>query len=49
MPAHGFTIEMLDTLVRDGLPAAEQREIRAGRQPITVMTITDIGRLVLAG
>jgi hypothetical protein len=51
MLAHGFTIEMLDALVRDGLATAEQREMRAGRQPIKViwLTITDIGRLALAG
>jgi hypothetical protein len=50
MLAHGFTIEMLDALVRDGLATAEQREMRAGRQPIKViwLTITDIGRLGLA-
>jgi hypothetical protein len=43
--------EMLDALVRDGLATAEQREMRAGRQPIKViwLTITDIGRLALAG
>jgi hypothetical protein len=48
MLAHGFTIGMLDALVRDGLATAEQR---AGRQPIKViwLTITDIGRQALAG
>jgi hypothetical protein len=48
--AHGFTIEMLDALVRDGLATAEQREMRAARQPIKVirLTITDAGRLALA-
>jgi hypothetical protein len=47
----GFTIEMLDALVRDGLATAEQRQMRAGRQPIKVvwLTITVIGRLALAG
>jgi len=42
---------MLDALVRDGLATAEQWEMRAGRQPIKViwLTITDIGRLALAG
>jgi hypothetical protein len=30
MLAHGFTIEMLDALMRDGLATAEQREMRAG-------------------
>jgi hypothetical protein len=51
MLAHGFTIELLDALVRDGLATAEQREMRAGRRPIKVvwLTITDIGRLALAG
>jgi hypothetical protein len=34
MLAHGFTNAMLDALVRDGLATAEQREMRAGRQPI---------------
>jgi hypothetical protein len=51
MLAHGFTNAMLDAFVRDGLATAEQREIRVGRQPIKViwLTITDIGRLALAG
>jgi hypothetical protein len=31
MLAHGFTIEMLTVLVRDGLATAEQREMRGGR------------------
>jgi hypothetical protein len=46
MLAHGFTIEMLR-----GLARVEQREMRAGRQPIKViwLTMTDIGRLALAG
>jgi hypothetical protein len=50
MLAHGFTNAMLDALVRDGLATAEQREMRAGRQPIKViwLTITDAGRLALA-
>jgi hypothetical protein len=38
MLAHGFTIEMLDALVRDGLAMTEQREMRAGRQPIKVIS-----------
>jgi hypothetical protein len=35
----------------NGATEAEQREMRAGRQPIKVIwpTITDIGRLALAG
>jgi len=51
MLAHGFTNAMLDAMVRDGLATAEQREMRAGRQPIKViwLTITDAGRLALAG
>jgi hypothetical protein len=51
MLAHGFTTGVLDAMVRDGLATAEQREMRAGRQPIKViwLTITDIGRLALAG
>ena len=51
MLTHGFTIEMLDAIVRDGLATAEQREVRAGRQPIKViwLTITDIRRQALAG
>jgi hypothetical protein len=40
MLAHGFTIEMLDALVRDRLATAEQREMRAGRQPIKVIWLT---------
>ena len=49
MLAHGFTNATLDTLVRDGLATAEQREMRAGRRPIKVvwLTITDIGRQAL--
>ena len=50
MLAHGFTYTVLDTLVRAGLATAEQREMRAGRQPIKVvwLTITEAGRLALA-
>src|SRR5271167_1368696 len=36
MLAHGFTNEMLDALVRDGLATAEQRAMKAGLQPIQV-------------
>jgi hypothetical protein len=45
MLAHGFTIEMLDASVRDGLATAERREMRAGRQPLKViwLTITESG------
>jgi hypothetical protein len=46
MLAHGFTIEMLDALVRDGLATAERRAMRAGRWRIEVtwLTISDAGR-----
>jgi hypothetical protein len=36
MLAHGFTNEMLDGLVRDGLATTDRRAMRAGRKPITV-------------
>jgi hypothetical protein len=49
MLAHGFTYTMLDTLVRDGLATAEQREMRAGRRPITVIWLTMGSRAHLAG
>jgi DNA-binding PadR family transcriptional regulator len=51
MLAHGFTYTTLDTLVRDGLATAEQREMRAGRRRIEVtwLTITENGRQALAG
>jgi hypothetical protein len=41
---------MLDALVRDGLAIAEQREMRAGRQPIQVtwFAVSDAGRQALA-
>jgi hypothetical protein len=50
MLAHGFTNAMLDALVQDGLATAEQRAIRAERQPIQVtwLAITDAGRQALA-
>jgi hypothetical protein len=42
---------MLDAMVRVGLATAERREMRAGRQPITVtwFAITDAGRQALVG
>ena len=48
MLAHGFTIEVLDAIVRDGLATAEQR---AGRLPMKVLwlAMTDSGGLLLAG
>jgi hypothetical protein len=36
MLAHGFTNEMLDALVRDGLATAERAAMRAGRRRIEV-------------
>ena len=46
MLAHGFTNTMLDASVRDGLATAEQREMRAGRQPIQfpISAVTAGGR-----
>jgi hypothetical protein len=43
MLAHGFTYTVLDALVRDGLATAEQREMRAGRQPIKVIWLALTG------
>jgi hypothetical protein len=47
MLAHGFTNELLDALVRDGLATATPETVR----PIEVVRvqITDAGRLALAG
>jgi hypothetical protein len=47
--AHGFTIEMLIVLVRDGLAAATPEILHAGRRPIEVVRvgITDAGRQAL--
>jgi hypothetical protein len=39
MLAHGFTIEMLDTLVRDGLATAEQREMIGERKVCRVIAL----------
>jgi hypothetical protein len=51
MLAHGFTIEMLTVLVRDGLATATPETVHAGKRPIEVVRvqITDAGRLALAG
>lgn len=51
MLAHGFTVETLGRLVLDGLTTATSGIMYAGRRPITVtwLTITDLGRQVLAG
>jgi hypothetical protein len=50
MLAHGFSNDMLDKLVRDGLATLQLGAMRAGTRQITVcwMTITDIGRGALA-
>jgi hypothetical protein len=50
MLAHGFTIEMLTGLMRDGLATAAPGIMYAGKRPITVtrLRITDIGRQMLA-
>jgi hypothetical protein len=49
MPAHGFTMEMLTVLVRDGLTTATPETVHAGKRPIEVVRvrITDAGRLAL--
>jgi hypothetical protein len=48
--AHGFTIEMLDVLVRDGLATAEQRAMRAGGSRSRLPgSRTDAGRQAFAG
>jgi hypothetical protein len=49
--AHGFTIDMLTVLVRDGLATATPETVHAGKRPIEVVRvrITDAGRLALAG
>jgi hypothetical protein len=51
MLAHGFTVELLVDLVRDGLATAAPGIMYAGKRPITVtrLRITDIGRQALAG
>jgi hypothetical protein len=49
--AHGFTIEMLSGLVRDGLIAAQREPAFLTRRAIVVtrMRITDAGRKALDG
>ena len=49
--AHGFTIEMLIVLVRDGFATATPEIVQAGRRPIEVVRvgITDAGRQALDG
>jgi hypothetical protein len=51
MLAHGFTIEMLTILVRDGLATATPETVHAGKRPVEVVRvrITAAGRLALAG
>jgi hypothetical protein len=51
MLAHGFTIELLTVLVREGLATAAPEIVHAGKRPIDVVRvrITDAGRLALAG
>jgi hypothetical protein len=51
MPAHGFTVEILERLVLDGLATATPGTVHAGGRPIKVtwLTITDLGRQALAG
>jgi hypothetical protein len=48
---HGFGIETLHDLVRNGLATAETRTVQAGQRIIEVtwLTITDAGRLALDG
>jgi hypothetical protein len=41
--ANGFTIEMLDALVRDGLATVERRAMLAGRKPVEVIWLTITG------
>jgi hypothetical protein len=50
MLAHGFTIEMLAVLVRDGFATATP-EIARGKRPIKSvrMRITEAGRQAIAG
>jgi hypothetical protein len=49
--AHGFTIEMLIVLVRDGFATATPEIVHAGSRPIEVVRvgITDAGRQALDG
>jgi len=49
--AHGFKIEQLAVLVRDGLATAQPETVRAGSRPIKVIRvqITGAGREALTG
>jgi hypothetical protein len=51
MLAHGFTIELLVDLVKNGLATATPETVHAGKRSIKVvwLRITDVGRLALAG
>jgi hypothetical protein len=51
MLAHGFTVEILERLVLDGLATTTLGTVHAGGRPLKVtwLTITDIGRHALAG
>jgi hypothetical protein len=51
MLAHGFTNEVLDALVRDGLATATPEIVHAGKRPIEVVRvrITNAGKRALAG
>jgi hypothetical protein len=46
MMAHGFGIETLNVLLRNGLATSERRSVRAGERMIMVtrLAITDAGR-----
>src|SRR5262249_33378096 len=49
--AHGFTVELLGSIVRAGFATAHSERVRAGGQPIEVtrVHITDAGRRALRG
>jgi hypothetical protein len=51
MLTHGFTIDLLVDLVREGLATATPETVHAGKRPIDVVRvrITDAGRQTLAG
>jgi hypothetical protein len=50
LQAHGFTNQMLATLVRDGFAAATLQTVHLGKRPLEVvrMQITDAGRQAIA-
>ena len=51
MLGHGFNIDMIADLVRDGLAAAHRETKRMGRRKIQVarIRITDAGRMAIEG